>query len=84
MAKFICASFVLVLLVVTIMINGPYSAAGQDDEPLPPELQKLCGDWYWKCNDDPNSVYCHWYNNRFCLNAPITCDSPPKPESTLP
>jgi hypothetical protein len=81
MAKFISVSFVLVLIVVTTMINGAYS---DDVEHLPPELQKLCDAWYWKCNDDPNSVYCHWYNKRFCLSEPISCDSPPKPESTLP
>ncbi|AES65093.1 hypothetical protein MtrunA17_Chr2g0295171 [Medicago truncatula] len=84
MAKYISVSFVSVLLVVTTMINGAYGAEGDDGEPLPPGLQKLCDDWYWKCYDYPNSVYCQWYNKRFCLAAPITCDSSPKPESTLP
>ncbi|AES65092.1 hypothetical protein MtrunA17_Chr2g0295181 [Medicago truncatula] len=84
MAKFISASIVLVLLVVTTMINGAYSAEVEVDGPFPPELQKLCDDWFWKCNDDPHSVYCHWYNKRFCSTGPVSCDYPPKPESTLP
>jgi len=88
MAKFISASFVLVLLVVTIMINGAYSAAREDDmEPLPSwKVEKLCEDWHQKCLDDPESnyVYCDRYK-LFCSNiAPSGSDSPPKSESTLP
>jgi len=79
MAKFISASFVLVLIVVTTMINGAYSAA-REDVSEPPEGQKLCDGWY--CLDDPNSVYCDWYK-LYCSIAPGS-DSPPKPESTLP
>jgi len=82
MAKFISASFVLVLLVVTTMINGAYSAAREDD--MPPELQKLCDDWYWKCYDDPNSVYCDLYKSHCSIALAPGSDSPPKPESTLP
>ncbi|AES65097.1 hypothetical protein MtrunA17_Chr2g0295161 [Medicago truncatula] len=87
MAKFISASFVLVLLVVTTMINGAYSAEREDDlVPLPPgEAEQLCDDWHQLCSDDPvsNSAYCDRYK-LFCSIAPNGGDSPPQPESTLP
>jgi hypothetical protein len=92
MAKFISASFVLVLLVMAkshpTMMNGTYSAAREDDmEPLPPtavDKLKLCDLWHRLCLADPKSFYCGEYE-KFCSKiAPSGSDSPPIPENTLP
>jgi hypothetical protein len=81
MAKFISVSFVLVLLVVTTMMNGTYSAAREDDmEPLPPtavDKLKLCYFWHQMCLADPKSLYCDKYK-KYCSNiASGGSDSPP-------